>query len=292
MTHLSQVNYITIPSLYNSGVRAPRNYVRDSLRLAFPPGAKRRIACMLAAYFDESGTHGRDSKTVVVAGYLADSDRWLRFNDAWQVALKDYGISYFHMKDFVADHKKYRWGKKKASRFSRLHTLTRRAVYFGMAVVLDLDAWKSHVVTPKDHRYFGTSHYDFCATGIMGLVAKWANDTGVDEGISYTFERGACGWKQFQQTYDKAYDDPRLRKAYRMLGGLELKDKRLYPPLQPADIAAYALYKGRAHVDNRVQLGWNVPYLEGLSQVPVGLCLVDDGMLRAMKKHKAYINAK
>jgi hypothetical protein len=247
---------------------------------------------MLAGYFDESGTHGRDSNTVVVAGYVSDADKWVKFDEEWQQALQDYSITHFHMKDYALGSRHYRWGKKREPRFSRLQAITRRAVMVGIGVVLDKPAWSRHVVTPKDHRYFGTSVYDFCATAMLGMVAGWANDAEINEGIAYTFERGACGWKQFQATYNKCYDDSRLREAYRMLGGLELKDKRTYTPLQPADIAAYSLYQARPKLTHRKEVGWGVPQLEDVHGVPIRIVLVDDATLTEMKKHPEYQNAE
>ncbi len=247
---------------------------------------------MLAAYFDESGTHGKESASVVVAGYIAESENWILFERAWKSALSDFGISCFHMTDYVSGHRRYQWGRQKEARFTRLQTITRRAVHAGIGVVLDAAAWKEHVTTPKDHRYFGTSHYDFCATSMLGMVAKWCDDNGVDTGIMYTFERGACGWKQFQHTYVKVYQDERLRTVYRMHGGLEFKDKRTSTPLQPADIAAYSLDKAGPSIECAKGKGWGVPFMERFHDLPVYIVTVNAEMLTKMKQHEEYVNAK
>ncbi len=112
---------------------------------------------MLAVYFDESGTH-KGSDCVTVAGYIGDSQSWKRYDAEWQAALKAYGLPYFHMTEFVGRGKKDRWGEhKRRYRFAKLQGITRRAALAGIGVMLDVSAWKRHVVTPKDQRYFGTS---------------------------------------------------------------------------------------------------------------------------------------
>src|SRR5688572_17388146 len=105
---------------------APKNYVRDVLALAFPSESKRRVAVMLAAYFDESGTH-KGSNWVAVAGYVADASAWVRYDEKWKSELTAYQLPFFHMKEFARNQKGYRWGtSKRRNRFAKLQGITRR----------------------------------------------------------------------------------------------------------------------------------------------------------------------
>ena len=74
-----------------------------------------------------------------------------------------------------------------------------------------------------------------------------------------------------------------------MLGGLELKDKKLFPPLQTADIAAYALYQGRKEMRQRKTFGWGVKHLEQFDDLPVYVVHVDDEMFTLMKLRPEYL---
>jgi hypothetical protein len=54
-------------------------------------------------YYDESGEY--DSKTLInmtIGGLFAPLDRWQAFDGAWQKALANEGLTYFHMADFEA----------------------------------------------------------------------------------------------------------------------------------------------------------------------------------------------
>ncbi len=53
----------------------------------------------LTLYCDASGKE-RDP-ILVVGGFVASVDSWLQFDDTWNVSLADFGIQYFHMKEFA-----------------------------------------------------------------------------------------------------------------------------------------------------------------------------------------------
>ena len=218
------------------------DYVAATLRPDFPDSLG--YVCMLAAYFDESGTH-EGSQAVAVAGYIAHADQWAVFDRQWKEALADFKRPYFHMTDYAGNRQGYRWGTKRPHRFNRLMSIINRNVEIGIGVVLDVDAWNHHVQTKEEKRYFGTSKYDFCATVVLGLVALWCDDKGIHEGIAYTYEQGANGWREFHETYKKEYANAHNRQYYRLLGDVSFRDKKRFTPLQAADIVAFQMHKER-----------------------------------------------
>lgn len=52
-----------------------------------------------ASYFDDSG-HPDDKPFVIIAGFIATEDQWLRFEKEWLDHLAPMGIEIFHMADF------------------------------------------------------------------------------------------------------------------------------------------------------------------------------------------------
>lgn len=56
----------------------------------------KRLLLMYESYFDDSG--GR--RCLIVAGWAASADNWLRFEDEWRKHLALYDLPYFHMKEF------------------------------------------------------------------------------------------------------------------------------------------------------------------------------------------------
>src|SRR5204862_4795664 len=52
------------------------------------------------AYFDESGTHATQREPLLIlAGYVAEQEKWVAFNNAWAAVLAEFKIDRFHMKD-------------------------------------------------------------------------------------------------------------------------------------------------------------------------------------------------
>lgn len=244
---------------------------------------------MLAAYFDESGTHGAESMAVAVGGFIATADRWIEFDREWRAALKDYGLACFHTRDFVSNDRKYQWGPNRGPRMNRLMTIIKRHVQKGFAVSLDTDAFRQHVVSRKERRYFGNSTYNFCAATIMREVATWAQGQGIDIGISYTYERGARGWREFQTTYDKMCAHPPARAFYRLIGNLELKDKAASTPLQAADFVAYTVHKGRPVLRGLKPVApRKIPGFEGALDLPILYRHYDSGFFERVKSGQKF----
>ena len=56
---------------------------------------------LLTTYFDAAG-HPDGKHALIVGGYVASVQAWLRFERAWNARLKRSGIDVFHMADFMA----------------------------------------------------------------------------------------------------------------------------------------------------------------------------------------------
>jgi len=60
-----------------------------------------RLVVMLRAYLDDSGKAGDPYETsVVVAGAIADVNKWDSLDEEWKAVLRRYGVAELHMKDF------------------------------------------------------------------------------------------------------------------------------------------------------------------------------------------------
>jgi len=58
------------------------------------------VLVKLVAYVDESGTHGKDSKVLIVGGWVALRDEWTQFCKDWQRVLNKYSAKYFHFREW------------------------------------------------------------------------------------------------------------------------------------------------------------------------------------------------
>jgi hypothetical protein len=74
-----------------------------------------RLIAMLAAYFDESGTH-QGSGFITMAGYISPVGDWKRFQTQWTKTLLRAGLAPsvpFHMADLVARRPPFDWPDRK-----------------------------------------------------------------------------------------------------------------------------------------------------------------------------------
>src|ERR1700694_5893348 len=64
------------------------------------------------AYFDRSeGQRGTPTSDPIdgtyVGGFVSSVSSWDKFESDWRLALAQYGVSYFHMKDFIAKKRQF-----------------------------------------------------------------------------------------------------------------------------------------------------------------------------------------
>lgn len=72
----------------------------------------------LIAYADESGTGG-ESEVLIVAGWVALSDEWVKFCKDWQRVLNKYSAKYFHFREWAEASAVVRNKRNPNSKFSR-----------------------------------------------------------------------------------------------------------------------------------------------------------------------------
>jgi hypothetical protein len=70
---------------------------------------------LITCFLDESGTHGRASSNIVVAGFLGNSDSWRIFEDRWLQLAEEYPeIFPVHGKDLLSKKGLYlTWSSEK-----------------------------------------------------------------------------------------------------------------------------------------------------------------------------------
>lgn len=91
-------------------------------RLVHPKDGRKKVFCVLHAYFDDSGTH-RGAQVCTLAGYFGSERQWNKFDRQWQKALQDAGLDEFHATRFWSHWKgqpikEYAtWGKERSKAF-------------------------------------------------------------------------------------------------------------------------------------------------------------------------------
>ena len=78
---------------------------------------------VMTAYLDESGTHGKQSPTVIIAGFIADVAGWAGYERELGNLLTDYGIKVFHAKNSVPEQENFAAGLK-SGKLSSMHNFS------------------------------------------------------------------------------------------------------------------------------------------------------------------------
>jgi Protein of unknown function (DUF3800) len=220
------------------------SYLRNLSQLVFPLNARERVMCMLAAYFDESGTHA-GSPVICMSGYVAGVEQWIDFSRNWQDVLKPYsekyGIDCFHMTDFEARQPPFdKLGKhERINLIESLIRIINSRIQYGVGVGF-LQADFDRAFKGMEDMVCGA--WGLCASICLTVLHSWADLKSYDEPFAYIFEQGARHSGAFKAAYDKSQIEAKAGKEYR-LGSFTLDDRRRALPLQAADILAYEAYK-------------------------------------------------
>jgi uncharacterized protein DUF3800 len=85
---------------------------------------------MFSCYFDDAG--GKDHGFMIVAGYVANVQRWQQFECDWKIFLAKYDLPYLHMKTFA--HSKLPYEHLKEKEGTRAQILGNAATIIGSTV--------------------------------------------------------------------------------------------------------------------------------------------------------------
>lgn len=206
---------------------------------------------MLVGYFDESGNHD-SSRTFCIGGYVADSRDWLEFTRAWRSALREAGVSCFHMADFENRRGEFQ-GWDNSKRISFLKEL--------IAIIASIDVWGigtgvvrddfnrvSAEMVPKSRLTPAWWHHPYLLA-FQACVVEAANQVDhlpPSERVAFVFDQQAefCG--RAQLVHNGLQADEAWPRRHRV-GSLEFKSKTDAIPLQAADFMAYELNKVLDH---------------------------------------------
>lgn len=212
------------------------------------------MAGWYAGYFDESGTDSK-SGVVGVAGIISDVSRWEAFSVEWEAAIIDFGLKddpgYFHMTDFESPHAApYKdWPEKvKHERLNRLLDIILKYELSSVSCLIPKDSFEC-LIEPDAKMVCG-GPYGLAAMDCFHQLQSTL--VGVDGWIEYVFEDGvSVGKGELLTLYDCLKTYGRLNMSNLRMLSLAFRDKRMYLPLQAADILVYELVKEFPR-----QMGW------------------------------------
>jgi len=191
---------------------------------------------MYTAYYDDSGSPDQ-TLAFVVAGFLAKTQQWIHFEKNWKAILKDFGMDYFHMREYAHSVGQFRmWKNHKTDpkekddrelflRRLLAEILVRANTGLGCAVIMeDYNAVNQEYMLEEFFK-----PYALCGRTCVAKACLWANRWNIPESeVLHVFEDG---------TEDKGALIEMIKKDKGFTP--IFMNKRECAPLQAADLMAY-----------------------------------------------------
>ncbi len=204
------------------------------------------------AYCDEStGTHERESKFYVVAGYMATDSVWRAFEADWAAALRDEGIGEFHQTDCDRGYGAFAHlrGSEHGNERERIQrqflSIIKKHPIFGVSTAVVLNQFHRHspklevllerqLNKPYMHAFRGTLH-TFC-----DQIRERPGNLRID----FVFDRHPQYGGRSEVLFRSiaALDASRFKWRNR-LGGFSRSSRFDSMPLQAADILSYETFR-------------------------------------------------
>ena len=197
------------------------------------------MASLYTVYLDESGTHP-ESGAAVVAGFVSNVTQWEAFSEKWQQVLTKFGVDFMHMTDLENRRRQFTgWSVATKEEFlGQLLPIIHEHTFWSMGIIVLKNSFDTLISEPVK-RICG-NQYGLAALACWRHLGRIVKD--VDGWLDCRMESGAKGAGALQLIHAEDSKFPSWHNEHRVLG-LSFNDKRIFLPLQAADILAYELYK-------------------------------------------------
>ena len=215
---------------------------------------------VLTGYGDASGKYTNPTDRVLtVNGCLSTPERWQNFDKEWQAYLKSEnfkpdkrtGRYVFHTADFHTGNCEWMPENLKQStketRFAKEHIynqlvflIRKHTLYrFGYGIFLDdFRRLENDFLFVREHFFQQPGNY--VSKLCFYHNSNWAENNGFSPTVNYVFDHGDEFWGELSNTVREEYhEEKNTPDIYFTVGSLTSCDKRLFSPLQAADILAW-----------------------------------------------------
>jgi hypothetical protein len=180
-----------------------------------------------------------------VSGYIADDSNWTALSDDWDVLLKKHRIPYLHVADFIASegiYKKLGWQDKAKKCLvpcvldDFIDVVCRHTI---LGIGIGMDAKKYREIT-KDVKKRAKPEV-FCFERIIGGALAILDVWKWEEPICMVFDDSeAYSMKAYANLCEVKKRRPEIKDRIGLIG---FGNDEILPPLQAADLLAYATQK-------------------------------------------------
>jgi len=224
---------------------------------------------VLIAYLDESGS--KDTPILTMAGYIADERKWLRFEREWRKAMKEFGVTHLHMRQFTQSRGEFAgWSEAQRRAFmNRVTWIIKSSVMYRVGAVIPCADYQQTVglVEPGNTRItpFWCSFLS-CISAILAYCKRF----GITDDIALVFDENSESSQHATGYYTSFKELPGVKNRSQLVS-LSFADDKKFTPLQAADLLAYEL--------NKYHRGFKRKPLEKLDGTPGTFAIWDRKML-------------
>jgi|SRR6185437_6021515 len=202
---------------------------------------------MYETYLDDSGTSST-SEIAIAACYVSTESSWRRFVEEWDRARYEEGFDYFHMAEFVAPRKHGHkpwcdWTNDKKERvYKRLASIINDNKRIGIGCAIPKAVYDA--VPERIRKHYGNEHYTFAVRTCLIEIWRWRERSSISRYIQYVFDYEKPGTAKHTEISSLMGNmHPSWRDFFGLdVGGYSFQSKKLFKPLQAADILAWQIH--------------------------------------------------
>ena len=219
------------------------------------PTPRRLEDCCMSvfrAYYDASGADGAQGHLVVV-GLAATEKKWSKFEKLWQGVLTDFGVTYFHMKEFAHSRCEYKTWKGANERRNRFVAALLKAIKLGVNKGY-FTGVANETMTLVNNQYdmgVETGVYTLTANVCRRRIEHFVQRKHRGSAIHHVFEKGDKGQGNLRRLMEL---NPHSAAGFSFVPKM-LPDGSRLRSFEAADLIAY---EGKRLLDDRVA-GWPRP---------------------------------
>ncbi len=187
-------------------------------------------------YFDESA----DDSFMAISGYISSPLKWSRLNKEWKAVLEEYGIPYFHMKEYVHGRGVFQ-GVGEADRdkiYHRLIEIVNKHIIFGVTGGVILQDFNDVTMNLPDNPHpYMTDPWFLCFFHCLGrTITQMKKKTASYDKVELIFDRKMELEGRALRYFNWFRQE---REGGSHLASLTFASAKETPALQAADIIVY-----------------------------------------------------
>ena len=221
--------------------------------LLHPTGWREGVTLMLKAYIDASHKQP-DIPVAAVAGFVATTKQWEKFEDLWNAFLHKVEIKgRFHAAEFWAKQGEFKsWPEWKFKySLSEIPRIFNKSNLFGVACAIATDAFDEWRINNRN--FYIDDPYYFCLSHILRPLIIGVSEHPIDEGVAIFIDRDDQRQKLGEQV--ATWLENRLRRAPKV-GSINSTrnisthhvSSYKYKPLQAADVLSNSVFQHCASI--------------------------------------------